>query len=435
MLDDERATQPLVGVSLLSYTLGELDSDQQKSLEQKIESEPALKEELEEIRHHLKIHQAVRKVAPRRGSFERLRARMKKEGQFQGAIPGVHAMLRRSFILAILVGVTAIAVLIAVGQTGAGTDAPDVIGQIVYHNPSLSVGERRAVVESSELHLWREGDESTDTGAYDAFIWLPTGVNNTYSTIELAQNTRFRFTDTRVVELQAGFMRRLEIQPGGIGEGSFVVKTPHCRIEVEQGSLSIGVTRDGVETQISVGQGSASVFGLDSSQAFTVAEGHCTNVERGQLPNPARPLLKLQIEPTPGEIEILKATLINDSYVPVRVNRAIDASDAFGRHIYIVSGVYGSEYSPERTWAENTPIRPQPVTIMAEPSVEDHTGEVWLDPGEIYTFRFDVSSVIKSSPPVTHWLSLTYKGNLYGPPGEARMEIVSNNLKLDLRKR
>jgi len=213
------------------------------------------------------------------------------------------------------------------------------------------------------------------------------------------------------------------------------VMTPHCRIEIEQGSLSIGVTRDGVETQVSVGEGAASVYGLDSTQAFTVAEGHCTSVERGKLPNPARPLLKLLIDSTPGEIEVLKATLVNDSYVQVRVNRAIDNSEALGRHIYIVSGVYGSEYEPNRTWAENTPIRPQPVTIMAEPSADDHTGEIWLDPGEFYTFRFDVSSVIKNSPRVTHWLNLTYKGNLYGPPGEARMEIVSNNLKLDLRNR
>ncbi|MBZ0136141.1 MAG: hypothetical protein K8I27_07200 [Planctomycetes bacterium] len=434
MLDDERATQPLHGVSLLGYTLGELDSDQQTSLEKRIESEPALKEELEEIRQHLKIHQAVRKVAPRRGSFERLSARMKKEGQFQGAIPGVHAMARRSFILAFLVGITAIAVLIAVGRPGVGTDAPDVIGQIMYHNPSLSIGERRAVVQSSELHIWREGDQPPDTGAYDAYVWLPTGVNNTYSTIELAQNTKFRFTQTRTARLDAGFMRRLEIQPGGIGEGPFTVITPHCRVEIEQGGLSIGITRDGVETQISVGQGSASVYGLDSDQGFVIGEGRCTSVERGQLPNPPRPLLKLMIESTPGELEVLKATLVNDSYVPVKVNRAIDASDAFGRPVYMISGSYGSEYLPDKKWAENNLIRPQPVTPMADPSV-DHSGEVWLDPGEYYTFRFDVSSVIKNSPPVTHWLILTYKGNLYGPPGEARMQIESNYLKLDLRKR
>ena len=435
MLDDERATQPLQGVGLLSYTLGELDSDQQKDLEKKIEKDPALKEELEEIRRHLKIHQAVRKVAPRRGSFERLRAHMKKDGAFQGAIPGVHAMLRRSFILACVIGLIAISILIAVGQTGAGTDAPDVIGQIVYHNPSISVGERRAVVESSELLLWHEGEETPNTGAYDAFIWLPTGVNNTYSTIELSQNTKFRFTDTRVVNLDVGFMRRLEIQPGGIGEGPFTVITPHCRVEVERGSLSITVTRDGVETQISVGQGAASVYGLDSTQAFPVAEGHCTSVERGQLPNPARPLLKLRVESTPGEIEILKATLVNDGYVPVRVNRAINNNNAVGRHIYTVSGVYGSEYSPDRTWAENTPIAPRSITLIAGTSVDDHLGEIWLDPGEYYVFKFDVSPVIKNSPPVTHWLSLTYNGNLYGPPGEARMEIVSNKLKLDLRNR
>ena len=103
MLDDERATQPLMGVQLLSYTLGELDRDAQGALEKKIEANPELKSELEEIRTHLKIHQQVRKVAPRRGSFDRLRDRMKKEGAFSGAVPGVHCMLRRAFMIAALI--------------------------------------------------------------------------------------------------------------------------------------------------------------------------------------------------------------------------------------------------------------------------------------------------------------------------------------------
>src|SRR5687768_5307533 len=102
MLDDEKLTQPLGGVQLLSYSLGELDSDAQKALEARIEADPALKDELAEIREHMRLHQVVRKVAPRRGSFERLRSRMKTEGAFQGAIPGAHAMLRRSFMLAVL---------------------------------------------------------------------------------------------------------------------------------------------------------------------------------------------------------------------------------------------------------------------------------------------------------------------------------------------
>jgi hypothetical protein len=433
MLDDERATQPLSGVALMSYTLGELDGDQQSELEKKIEAEPALKAELEEIRQHLKLHQAVRKVAPRRGSFERLRGRMKKEGAFQGAIPGAHAMLRRAFILAFTVGVIAVVILIAVGSTGRGVEAPDVIGQIVYHNPSLTVGERRAEVQRSELHISREDDDATDTGAYDAFLWLPTGVNNTYSTIELGQNTRFLFTGPRTVELKTGFMRRLEVQPGGMDEGPFTVVTPHGRVEVDKGSLSIRVTRDGVETQVSIGQGSATVFGQDSDRGFTVPEGYCTAIERGKLPNPPRPLLKLLIETTPGDVAVIKATLINDGYVPVRVNRAIDTG-ASGRPIFLLHGAYGSEYPPGHRWAENTDIESRRINLMADPST-DHTGEVWLEPGEYYSFRFDISPVIKNNPDVTHWLRLEYAGSLYGPPGEARMRVESANLKLNLGRK
>jgi hypothetical protein len=40
-----------------------------------------------------------------------------------------------------------------------------------------------------------------------------------------------------------------------------------------------------------------------------------------------------------------------------------------------------------------------------------------------------------STPPVEHWLRLEYRGDLYGPPGQARVRIESHNLKLDLRKR
>src|SRR5690606_8768923 len=138
----------------------------------------------------------------------------------------------------------------------------------------------RAEVERRELLLNRE----EGTGAYDAFIWLPTGVSNTYSTIELAQNTDFVFEQPRRLVLKRGFARRLEIRPGGMGEGPFLVVTPHCVVHVEDGSLSVNLTRDGAETQISVAQGSARVFGRDSDRGFPVPAGFCTAVERGNLP-------------------------------------------------------------------------------------------------------------------------------------------------------
>jgi hypothetical protein len=428
MLDDERVTQPLAGVQLLSYTLGELDSEAQAEVERRLAADPALKTELEDVRRHLKLHQDVRKVAPRRGSFDRLSDRLKKEGAFAGAIPGVHRMLRRSFILAALVGVIAISILLMLGKGATTLDAPDVIGQIVYHNPSLTVGQRRAEVERRELLLNR--DEST--GAYDAFIWLPTGVSNTYSTLELAQNTEFKFEEPRRLVLARGFIRRLEIQPGGMGEGPFVVVTPHCTVQIESGSLSINLTRDGSETQVSVAEGGARVFGLDSDRGFPVPAGYCSSVERGKLPDPARPLLKLVLTHTAAAGSQITATLINDGYVPVKIRRAISGEGAFMQPVYMLHVSHASDYSPDNPMPENVTMAPWYVT--PEPDVAmDHSGEMLLEPGAYYRFTFDISTLMMQAEPVVHWLRLEYRGDLYGPPGQARVRIESANLKLDLR--
>jgi anti-sigma factor RsiW len=117
MIDGERTTSPVIGSVLVSFALGELDAEEQSALEKKLEQNPALREELEEIKRHLTLHEEVRKIAPRRGSFERLHARMKREGAFDGAVPGAHCMLRRSFTAAMVFGLVAV-VLLAVFAGG-----------------------------------------------------------------------------------------------------------------------------------------------------------------------------------------------------------------------------------------------------------------------------------------------------------------------------
>lgn len=431
MLDDEKATQPAPGAQLLSYVLGELDADSQVALEKRVAAEPALKDELDEIRGHMRLHQDVRKVAPRRGSFERLRGRMKKEGAFEGAIPGVHAMLRRSFIISMLVGLVAIVLLIVFSGGRDHAVAPDVIGEIIYTSPTVSIGQQRDVVERASLHANR--DKPYDTGAYDAFIWLPTGVSNTFSTIEATENTEFQFSSPRQVELARGSFRRIDVQPGGVGESSFEVATPHCTVQVEEGSLMINVTRDGSETQISVGRGSARVYGLNSERSIPVVAGYCTSVQRGKLPDPSRPVLKLLLARVPGSEYMVSATLINDGYAPFKVRRAVDRERAFKEPIYLLHVSHASEYTPD-TLPENVTLPPWQPIPAPDPGV-DHTGEAWLNPQETYRFTFDVSPLLVMTPRVEHWLRLEYRGDLYGPQGEARVRIQSPNLKLDLRTR
>ena len=111
MAEDDRATRQVVGTQILSYVLGELDPKSQESLEQRIETDASLRAELDEVRAHVQMHQEVRKVAPRRGSYERLRGRMKSEGSFSGAVPGVHCILRRSFMISVAAGAVIVGLL------------------------------------------------------------------------------------------------------------------------------------------------------------------------------------------------------------------------------------------------------------------------------------------------------------------------------------
>lgn len=346
MIDEElRPTQPVIGAVLVSYALGELDAEEQSALQKKLDATPALRDELEEIRQHLRLHQQVRKVAPRRGSFERLRARMKREGSFDGAVPGAHCMARRSFVAACVVGVIAVVLLVLFTGVPAVQSRPDQIGQIVYHNPSLTLGQKREVVASDELVLYNgnvnppQGDYNT--GSYDAFLWLPTGQANTYSSIEVSQNTAFRFSAVRVMELSGGEIRRLDVLPGGITDGPFVVRTPHGRIEVEEGALAVSVTRDRARTQVSVSSGSARVYGLESERAFLVTSGYCTAIERAKLPDPPRPMLELLLSPRTGSEFELEATLVNAGFVPVKVARAYSRVP-----VYLLHVSYTSEFDP-----------------------------------------------------------------------------------------
>jgi len=429
MLDDERITQPLQGAQLLSYALGELDADAQQNVEKRLETESALAGELADIRAHMKLHQQVRKVAPRRGSFERLQMRMKKDRVTDGAIPGVHCMLRRSFMAAIIVGLISVILLVAFSGPRVSLATPDVIGQIVYTNPATVSTQRRDEVERTELLLGRE----YSTGAYDAFLWLPTGVANTYSALEAVPATDFVFSSPRQIDISRGNLRRIEVRPGGLGEGPFLFRTPHCTVQVDEANLAIGIMRDGSETQISVLSGSARVFGVDSDRPFMVNAGQCTTVERGRLPNPAKAMLELRLERSPSSESVIEVTLVNNGFVPLKVRRPIDRDRAFQEPVYVLHVAYASEYTPGAL-PENTSLPPWPVTPEPDPS-QDHAGEEWIDPGQFYRFTFDISSLLTSTPPVEHWLRIEYRGDLYGPAGHARVRVQSDHLKLDRRGR
>lgn len=421
MLDDDRQTrnQTPAGPQLVAFVLGELEPEEQQRLENQLRENSALADELDDIRAHLKLHQDVRKVAPRRGSFERLQRRMKHDGALDGAIPGVHCMLRRAFVISFIAGI-AFVVLLAVFAGKARPPAliqVDVIGQIIYRTPALDfASERGDEVDSGDLVK----GVVKNTGSYDATLWVPTGMSNSYSTIECAAHTEFKFENARELVLVRGALRHAEIEPGGLGDREFSIKTPHCTINVDSASLSV-IVMD-AETQVTVASGTATVRGRDVRAV--VGPGHCTSVARDAEPLPPKPVLELTMYQVSGPQPLIEVTLRNVGYVPARIKRAMTAQP-----IYLMTISRTPDYSERLPEGDVSP--PVKVIPKRDPAVplSEHQGEVWLKPSDAYTFTVDVTPMLPLRG-VDYWLVLKYQGGLYGPPGFAKIEVGSSALKI-----
>ncbi|GIK53994.1 MAG: hypothetical protein BroJett014_29670 [Planctomycetota bacterium] len=424
MLEDERPTQSLVSANLLGYVLGELEPDQQQKLESQLKENPGLRAELEEVRSHLKLHQAVRKVAPRRGSFDRIMRRMSGEGALQGAVPGVHCMLRRAFLLAAAAGILMVVLMALFGDKRYLPVLPkdEVIGQIIYHEASADFGGTVGrEIEQGEVLV----GTTKNTGVYDAQIWLPTGVSRSYSIIECAPQTEIQFVSSREVKLNRGFMRRLNIAPGALGESAFTVVTPHGRVEVSGAKLSVRVTE--AETQVTVGEGSARVIGGDVPQV--VPTGHFSVIARDSEATPPQALLQMGLllynDPR-MTAPVVEVSLHNISPVPARIERVFSRDPVYVLQISRAPDYSGPDSVGERYEALE-------VNLLGNPL--EHMGEVWLKPKEEYRFRIDVSQSLYGRPAAEYWLVVVYKGTLYGPQGAARLDVTSRPLKIDMRNK
>ncbi|MDC1143038.1 hypothetical protein OAU50_08100 [Planctomycetota bacterium] len=423
MIDDDAVSKPLLGSQIVSYVLGELDEAAVAEMDKRFESDPDLKDELEEVKAHIGMHQRVRQVAPRRGSFERLRKKMKDDGSFVNAIPGCHCMLRRSFLLAMLFGAIAVSLLLVFSDDNRTASQSEVIGEIVFYNSGGTVSQRRDVEKRDQLKL----DHLYDTGLQQAYLWLPTGISNTYSDLEVAQDSKFKFLDTRHIELQRGFLRKVDINPGGISESEFEIVTPHARIRGNQCRLAIRISPDGGQTDIAVAEGAVRVYPLTSEQSVSLTTGWRTTVRTDKSPEAPQKVLKLVLKPVLGEPYQFEAKLVNVGMFRFRVRKAIDLTSTFRDSIFVAYIAHTNDFDPDTGLPENVALEPHPVTPMG--SADLHAGEKWLDPGSSYDFRFDISAVLQFSPSVEHWMRLEYRGDLYGPPGESRIKVESPNLK------
>jgi len=424
MFDEERATQPLAQSQLLSYVMGELEPDQQQKLEAQLKENPTLQTELDEIRGHLTLHHEVRKVAPRRGSFERLMRHMKHEGALQGAVPGVHCMLRRAFVFAAVTGLLFIVLLAIFSDSRHLPVLPrdEVIGQVMYYEPApeMSATRGREMGHGEALV-----GKTENTGAYDASIWLPTGVSRSYSIIECASQTESKFVGSREIRLNKGFMRQLNIAPGALGESAFIVRTPHGRVEISGARLSIRVIES--ETQVTVGEGSVRVIGNDIPQV--IPAGHFSVIARDSEALPPHPMLELSLLPINDprtSAPVVEVTLKNVGFVPARIERV------FGRdRIYLMQ----MSRSPDRSQPGSVGERYEALEVHLLGDWHEHTGEAWLKPKDEYRFRTDISPHLAGRPAVEYWMVLTYKGGLYGPQGAGQVDVTSKPLKMDMRNK
>ncbi|CAG0928687.1 hypothetical protein PLCT1_00815 [Planctomycetaceae bacterium] len=424
MFEEERATTPLAASQLVSYVMGELEPDQQQKLEAQIKESPALAAELEEIRGHLSIHQQVRKVAPRRGSFDRLIRHMKHEGALAGAVPGVHCMLRRAFIFAAVAGLIFIALMAIFSDEQSAPLLPTdkVIGQIIYYEPAPdSISSHGRELDQGEALA----GATKNFNSYDVSIWIPTGISRSYSIIECSQGTVMSFESSREVTLRKGFMRQLNIAPGALGEGAFTVKTPHGRVEISGARLSIKVSE--ADTQVTVGEGSARVIGGDVPQI--VPAGHFSVISRDAEAQPPQPVLQISLllyNDPKVSAPIIEVTLRNVGYVPARIKRVNSGDPVFIHQI-----------SRDRDYADpgSLPETYDPVPVSLIGNYLEHRGETWLKPKEDYKFRIDISENLMGRPAAQYWITVVYKGGLYGPQGAAMVDVTSKPLQIDMRNK
>jgi hypothetical protein len=296
-----------------------------------------------------------------------------------------------------------------------------VIGQIIYYEPAPdTISSHGREVDHGEALAG-----ANKNFIYDVSIWIPTGISRSYSIIECTKGTELTFNNSREVELKKGFMRQLNIAPGALGESAFTVKTPHGRVEISGAKLSIKVTE--ADTQVTVGEGSARVIGGDVPQI--VPAGHFSVISRDAEAQPPKPVLELSLlrynDPTKNA-PIIEVSLRNVGYVPSRIKR-----------VYSGDPVFILQISRDRDFSEpgSRPETYAPVEVSLWGNYLEHRGETWLKPKEDYKFRIDISQNLMGQPAAQYWITVVYKGGLYGPQGAAMVDVTSTPLQVDMRNK
>jgi hypothetical protein len=160
-----------------------------------------------------------------------------------------------------------------------------------------------------------------------------------------------------------------------------------------------------------------------------VPAGHFSVISRDAEATPPQPELQLSLLPFNDpkmNAPIVEVTLRNVGYVPVRVRR-----------VYSGDPIYVLQISRDRDYTEpnSTPETYQPVEVSLLGNYLEHRGEVWLKPKEEYRFRIDISQNLFGRPAAIYWITVVYKGGLYGPQGAALVDVTSKPLQVDMRNK
>ncbi|MCK6440747.1 MAG: hypothetical protein L6Q71_11185 [Planctomycetes bacterium] len=300
-------------LSPLLMVLGELGEKEREELVRRADGDPALAAELRKLSEHLKAHQGVRKIAPKRGSFSRLAERMKREKHLDAVTPGVHSMWRRAFVLGIMALIACGILLFTflreapVGETNATA---------ILHQ----FGEKGARGKSSPIEL----NKRDAAGEWGAEINLATGQRSVTTSVKLARHSEFELLDNNHLRLYSGWANAVQVEKEALYPDGFIIETPNARFVSHGGSYSIKI--EGEVSYLCVARGKVEARPLlGDTRGRIITEGQCSSVVQSQMAADPTGMIAMQVEPYGGDRRAL-ITITNRSRHRLRVVPATDAT-------------------------------------------------------------------------------------------------------------
>lgn len=435
--------------TLLALVLGELSKQEREDLLERAKREPQVAMELKRLSAHLQLHQNVSRLAPRGGSFSRLKNTMRENNLLDEVIPGRHSLWRRSALAA--VAVLALAIM----------------AKFVFFPPQVTEGPGESAARAKLTEI-RSGNSESRLVNFNTPVTLGDGVGELLLTsgargvrtqIRMAPNSRFVLESANVLRIEQGGAERIEVDPFA---ETFSVLTPHARFELPQGGLfSVNLSRS--QSHVCVMEGRVQVKPLTG--APSVEDMRTVYPGRAYLLGEEGPIdglypeffLKIRIEAIPGTREKLRIRFINQSGMELRILRPQGdwMKDRMLRADVMKTDEGDAEFSEspvfemvidqdQRSASEDVVGRvDRPLTLKPVGAETGSTRTLdeqqWLTlaadgAGSQVEYEADLLQVVDNLAEADYTLSVTYDGPIRTEHfGERSLRIPSTNLRLNLK--